>query len=276
MLVLEGLRRCKSLDDRATVGDERDVGTLALDVGQSKGYDVVAIRRVRDFAGVAIEKGIFHEVDGVVVTDCGLDQALGIGRCRWSADLQAGKCREEAFGNVRVGGTHAGAAIRGATDDDGTIAQAARHVTDTGGVADQLVEGYGMERPKHQFHHRTYAKHRCAYTHANKASLGNRRIDHPFVTPLFPKSFGYFVSAVVLGYFLAHQDDVWIAGEFLIEAFTEGFTVGKNARHGENFEVNAGGECSVVEKMAADLGGGRVVIGFPINISTNVCHRGCG
>jgi hypothetical protein len=31
-----------------------------------------------------------------------------------------------------------------------------------------------------------------------------------------------------LGDFFAHQDDVRVAGEFFIKAFTEGFTVGEN------------------------------------------------
>ena len=131
-----------------------------------------------------------------------------------------------------MGGSHAGAAIRRAADDDRAIAKATGHVADAGGVADKLVKSHGMKRPEHQFHDWAHPEHGSTYAHADKTGFGNGSIDDALVAPFFPKTFGDFVSTVVLGDFFAHQDDLGIAGEFFVEAFTKGFTVGENAGHG--------------------------------------------
>jgi hypothetical protein len=44
---------------------------------------------------------------------------------------------------------------------------------------------------------------------------------------------GHFVGTVVLSDFFTHDDDHRVAGEFLIEGFTEGVTIGELAGHGK-------------------------------------------
>jgi hypothetical protein len=58
-----------------------------------------------------------------------------------------------------------------------------------------------------------------------------------------------------LGDLFAHQDDIRIAGELLVEAFAEGFTVGDDAGHDVRKRVKMKGDDggSVVEEMAADF-----------------------
>ena len=56
-------------EDGASVGDEGDVGAFAFDVGHADGDDVIAFG---DFALLAVEEGVFHDADGVVVADGGL------------------------------------------------------------------------------------------------------------------------------------------------------------------------------------------------------------
>ena len=132
---------------------------------------------------------------------------------------------------MAVGGPDVVAAVGGAAHDDGDVDQAAGHVADTGGVVDELIEGDGMERPEHQLHDRADAEHGGTDAHADESSLGNRRVHDTLVTPFRPEAFGHFVGAVVLGHFLAHEDDVFVAGKFFVEAFTERFAVGQDAGH---------------------------------------------
>jgi hypothetical protein len=88
-----------------------------------------------------------------------------------------------------------------------------------------------VERPEHQLHHRADAQHGGADPHADEPGFGNRGVDHALVAPLFPQAFGHLVGTVVLGDFLAHDDDVPVAGQFFIEAFSKGLTVGECAGH---------------------------------------------
>ena len=90
-----------------------------------------------------------------------------------------------------------------------------------------------MERPEHQLHHRANAQHRGADSHADETCFRNRGVNDAFVAPFIPKSFGHLIGTVVLSNFFAHQDDIGITSEFLIETFTKGFTVGENTRHGK-------------------------------------------
>ena len=159
---------------------------------------------------------------------------------------------------MRVGRADTGAAVGRTADDDWATAETAGHVADAGSVADELVKGYRMEGPEHQFHYGTDAEHGGTDTHANESSLGDGCIDHALVAPLFPKAFGDFVGTIVLSDLLAHQDDIWIAGEFLIKAFTEGFTIGENTGHGmQNGDCGWRNEwsmtASVVEEMVANF-----------------------
>ena len=118
---------------------------------------------------------------------------------------------------VRVGGADVGAAVGGAADDDGAVDEAAAHVADLRGVVDDLVAGDGGEAPEHQLHHRAQAEHGGADAHADEAGFGDRRIDDALVAVFFPEALGDFVGAVVLGDFLADEDDVRVALDFLGE-----------------------------------------------------------
>ena len=64
-----------------------------------------------------------------------------------------------------------------------------------------------------------------------KAGFADRGIDDALVAEPLPQAFGHFVGAVVFGDFLAHDDDVFVALDFLGEGVAEGFAVG-DQRHG--------------------------------------------
>ena len=60
---------------------------------------------------------------------------------------------------------------------------------------------------------------------ASEIGVSTTRLSPHFV----PESLGHLVGSVVLGDFLTHDDDVFVAGEFFVHGFTEGFTIGKSA-----------------------------------------------
>ena len=105
------------------------------------------------------------------------------------------------------------------------MAKPARHVAYTRRVVDELIEGHRMEGPEHQFHDRTHAEHGSADTHADETCFRNRSVNDAFVAPFVPQAFRDLVGTVVLGDFLAHDDDVRVALEFFIESFPDGVAV---------------------------------------------------
>ena len=144
-----------------------------------------------------------------------------------------------------MGGADVGAAVGGAAEDDRAVDQAAGHVADVGGVVEDLVEGDGVEAEEHQFHDRTQAEHRGADAHADEPGLADRRVDDAFRAVLGQHALGDLVGAVELGDFLAQQDDVRVALDFLGHGGPEGFAVGDDG-HGreEKVKVRMKGEGS--------------------------------
>ena len=87
MILLENFRGGEGLDHRASVGDNRYIGTFALDFSKAEGNHEITVRGVWNFAGVAVKQGIFHEIDWIVIADGGLDQSFGVGGGGGCADL---------------------------------------------------------------------------------------------------------------------------------------------------------------------------------------------
>ena len=216
-------------DHGAAVGDEGDVRAFAFDISDAERDDVFF---VRDFPCFVIKDGVFHDVDGVVVADGGFHEALGIVGGGGADDFEARGVGDEVFGGVAVGGSDVGASVGRTADDDGTVDPAAAHVADAGGVIDDLVPGDVGKAPEHEFHDRTHAEHAGSDAHTDEAGLGDGGIDDPFVAPLFPETIGDFISPVILGNFFAHEDDIFITGQFLVEGLADGFAVSDQGHRG--------------------------------------------
>ena len=118
------------------------------------------------------------------------------------------------------------AAVCGAADDDRAIDEAAAHVANLTGVVDDLVPGHVGEAPEHKLHHGTNAEHRGSHAHADEPGFTDRGVDHAFVAEALPESFGHFVGAIVTGDFLANDDDIFVAHDFLGEGVVDCFAIG--------------------------------------------------
>ena len=148
-----------------------------------------------------------------------------------------------------MGGSDIGAPVGGAPDDDGAIDETTRHVANLPSVVDDLIPSHGGETPEHQFHHGANSQHAGADAHANESGLGDGGVDDALIAILFPESAGYFISAVVLGDFLAHEHDIGVALDFFGEGLVESVTVvnqwhgdlGKSGKQLKKSELNIAG-----------------------------------
>jgi len=210
------------------VGDEGNIEPLAFHFGHAERDGVGAIG---NFAEVAIEKGVLHEADGVVVTDGGDHEALGIISGGGTDDLETGGVRQEILGRVGVGRADIRAAVGRAADNHRDIDESARHVADAAGIVDDLIKADIGEAPEHELDHRPQTHHGRTDAEAQEGRLADRGVDDPLGAEALPEPLGDFVGAVVLGDLLTHQKDVLVAGEFLGKSVVESLAVG-DERHG--------------------------------------------
>src|SRR5208337_5121463 len=107
------------------------------------------------------------------------------------------------------------------------IHEAAGHVTDATGIVNNLIECDVGKAPEHEFHYRPQTKHRRAATHADKSRLADRCVDNSLVAKSFPKTFGDFVRAVVLGYFFSKDEHVLVTLNFFRQGAFQRLSVGQ-------------------------------------------------
>ncbi len=215
-------------ENGATVSDERDVGSFAFEVSDAERDGVLGVGHLPFFA---VQQRVFHEHDGVIVTDGRFHQAFCVVGGGWADDFESGNVGEPVFRCVRVGGTDVGSSVGGASDDDGAVDEAAAHVADEAGVVNDLVPCDGGEAPEHEFHDGAQTEHGGTDAHADECGFADGRVADAFIAETFPEAFGDFVGAVVFGDFFAEEDDIGIALDFFGEGVAESFAVG-DLRHG--------------------------------------------
>jgi hypothetical protein len=87
-----------------------------------------------------------------------------------------------------------------------------------------VINGLHGEIERHELDDRLQSRHGRADTKTGKAVFGDRGVDHPLVAELLQQVAADLVGALVLGHFLAHQEDVRIAAHFLGHGVAQGVT----------------------------------------------------
>ena len=100
VLGLENFSSFEAAEDACAVSNEGDVSSFTFDVGFAERNGEVTVGGIWDIALVPVKSGVFHDVDGVVVTDRCFHEAFGIGRSSGRANFEAGEGGEEALGRV--------------------------------------------------------------------------------------------------------------------------------------------------------------------------------
>ena len=235
VLFFENPRSLQAGDDRFAVGDEADVRTFALHVGQAERDEKLAVRQFVVGGNVPlfpVELCALHEHDGIIVADGSLHEALGVVGVAGADALHPGEVRHDILRRVGVRRADAGAAVGRTADDDGAVDLAAGHVAHHRAIVHDLIPGDGVKAPEHQLHHGAHAEHAGADAHADEASLADRGVHETLVPPLFPEPLSHLVGAVVLRHLLAHDHDHRVASDFFVKGFTDGVAVGDSAGHG--------------------------------------------
>ena len=204
------------------MGNDSHVGAFLENVSHAEFDDILFFR---DFPFFSVKQGILHHKDRVIVADRGFHQSLRIVSVGWANHFQTWVIGHHIFDGVRVCRADVGAAIGRTTDDDGHIHQTAGHVAAEGGVVKELVDCNVAERHKHHLNDWADAEHGCANREARERSLGDRGVDHALVAVFSPEAFGDFVGTVVFGDFFAHDADVFVALELLVECLLNSFAV---------------------------------------------------
>ncbi|OPZ70925.1 MAG: hypothetical protein BWY82_01899 [Verrucomicrobia bacterium ADurb.Bin474] len=182
------------------MGDKRDSGTFAFDVGFTDGNKVFLFGYI---PLVVVEDGIFHEAHRIVVPDRGFEEPFGVVGGSRAHHLQSGCVRNEILRGMRVCGTDGGATVGRATDHDRAVDLAARHVANVGGIVDDLVERHVGEAPEHQFHNRPYSQHGGSDSHSDETGFTDGRVHHTLRAPFLEEPFSYFVGSIKLADFFS-------------------------------------------------------------------------
>ncbi len=79
-----------------------------------------------------------------------------------------------------------------------------------------------------------HAEHRGTEAHADETGFADGGVDDAFGAVFGQKAFGDLVRAVELGDFLAHDDDVRVAVQFLGHGVAESFAVSDDGHCGKS------------------------------------------
>ena len=117
-----------------------------------------------------------------------------------------------------------GRAVRPAKCDR-DIKLSAGHHEHVGRVVHHLIECDEGKAERHEFDDRSQADHRRADPKAGETVFADWGVDDARGTKAFEQSLADFVSAVVFGHFLTHEENIRVALQFFRERFVECLTI---------------------------------------------------
>jgi len=124
-----------------------------------------------------------------------------------------------------MGGGELAAGSVVAAEDDGNLELPAGHVAHLRGVVEDLVRRHEAERPAHELDDGPQTVHGRADAQAGKTCLTDGRVNNAFGAKALEHALADLVGAVVVGHFLAHEEDAGVAlhllGHCLVERFAE-------------------------------------------------------
>ena len=204
------------------VGDDRDVGSFATDVGLADGNGVVLGGQF--LLDRAVEVFVLEVNHRVVVADRRLDQALGVIGRRWLHHLEARRVHVGHFDVLRMERAAVDVAAGGSADDQGdglapAVAALGREVRD-------LVEAAGHEICELHLEHRAQSVDSGTRARADDARLGEWRVHHAQLAKAFQHALGDLEGTAVDRDVLAHHEDRVVPFHLLPDALADCFDIG--------------------------------------------------
>src|SRR5205085_11154518 len=127
---------------------------------------------------------------------------------------------------MRMGGAKLMRRTVRSAEGDRDVELPAGHREHVGSVVHHLIERDQRKTESHELDDRPQSDHGRAHSQPGKSIFADRRVDDSLRPETLEQSLAYFVSAVVFGDFLAHQENIRIALEFFGERFVERLAVG--------------------------------------------------
>src|ERR1700677_1695938 len=220
---------CENLDsfergvDHRCVGDHAEVAAFADNVRFADGNDVVPSGNFT--LDTPIKIFVLKKYAGVIIADCGFDQALGVvGRGR-ANHLEAGIVDEPHLGILRVERTAVNVSTAWAAEDKRRerapeVVRLRDHVAD-------LVHGAGDEIHELKFGDRAHAGERRSEGRADDGGLGDGRVDDALGTEAVDESVGDFEGAAVDADVFAQAEDGGVVLHLFPDSLADGFEIGK-------------------------------------------------
>ena len=206
----------------AAISNDGAVSTFALHVGHTQRNGVLLLGH---HALGAVQGLLLQEHDGVVVTDGGFQQALGVIGRGGDDHLQAGEVGQTGLKALGVLGGGAGAGTGGGAHDQRNLYLATEHEAHLGCFVYELVKADAHEVREHQLHDGAHTGHGGTNTGTDISLFRDGGIHDSVFAELFQHAAGDAESATVFGDIFTHHKDVFITLHFLAHGIVDGLRV---------------------------------------------------
>ena len=203
--LLSGL---KSSVETLGVGDDGDIGTLAHDLGLADGDEEIrAVELLTNSEGSTIHELGLEADNGVIITNSGLEETLGILSIIRSNDLETGDGAIPSSKALRVLSSDSGSSTVATTENDGDVHLTTRHVAGLSSRVDDVINGLEREVEGHELANGTKTTHGSTNGETSETHLSNRGVDHTLGTILLPETLGNLVGTIVLSDLLTEKEN---------------------------------------------------------------------
>ena len=196
------------------ITDDGNVGPFAFGFGFAERDKQFHFRRL-NHSFRAVEQLRFKDEHWIIITDGCLQKPFRVPRGRGRAHLQTRCVGIQTFCCMRMGCTELMSWTIWSAKRDRNVELTAGHGEHVRGVVHNLIECNERKTERHELDDRPEPDHGRADTQPGETIFADRRVNDSRGTKSFEQSLRDLISAVVLRHLLAHEEDVWIALQFL-------------------------------------------------------------
>ncbi|VEU45051.1 unnamed protein product [Pseudo-nitzschia multistriata] len=204
------------------VGNDGNIGSLSLDLGLTDlDHKVLGLGFVGHGEGNTVHQFVFQNHDWVGIPNGGLDQSLGVLTGIGRDNLKTGDGSEPSGKTLRVLGGGTGTVSVGTTEDNGNGQVSPTHIILFGRTVDNVVDSLHTEIDGHEFDDRSEVLQGGSDCHPCESGLCDGCVDDTLFSVLLVKALGDLVGTLVLGDFLSHDEDGFVALHFFVESLID-------------------------------------------------------
>jgi hypothetical protein len=191
-----------------------------------------------DVAFGSIQKLGLYENHRVVVTNRRFQQPLCIMRSGGRDHFQSRHVTKPGFQTLRMLSGKLVCCAAGSANYHGNRNLSSGHISNFGGIIDDLIQGQDAEIKGHQLDDRPQSSHGGPNSQAGKPRFGNRRIPHSFRSEFLDEPFTDLKGSLIVPDFFSYQKHARIPLHFFTHRLVQRFSVRKVHRSDSNFMCN--------------------------------------